>query len=55
MSIEKAKALCRKYATATEYYDLILEGQWRKMPPLIQKFVNDIAAEILAELEEVNQ
>lgn len=49
--IEKAKNLCRKYAKATEYYDEFIEGSFVEMPLVAKKLVNQIAQEILNELE----
>jgi len=52
MSVEKAKELCRKYAKATEYYDELIEGDFVEMSPMVTKFVNQVAQEILDELED---
>ena len=52
MSIEKAKELCHKYAKATEFYDKIITGDFVKMPVIAEKLVNQVAQEILDELEE---
>lgn len=51
MSIEKAKELCRKYAKAGEYYDEFIERRFVKMPCVAKKFVNQVAQEILDELD----
>ena len=51
MSIEKAKELCRKYVKATEYYDDLIEGRFVEMPSIARKLVNQVAQEVLDELE----
>ncbi len=49
--LEKAKELCRKYATASEYYDNLIEDKFIEMPFLAKKLVNQVAQVILDELE----
>lgn len=51
MSMGKAKELCEKYAKATEYYDEIIEHRFVEMRSITKKLVNQIAQEILDELE----
>ena len=49
--VEKAKELCRKYVKATEYYDDLIEGRFVEMPSIARKLVNQVAQEVLDELE----
>ncbi len=50
--MRKLEKMGKKYSTATQWFDELIEGRFVDMSPMIKKFVNQIGKEILQVLKE---
>lgn len=55
MSKSKAIEICKKYLTAKQYFDNLIEMNWVDLSPGIENAIHQVAKKILNELEKEDE